>query len=604
MLRTAYETVRQVALQPVIEARRYSLGKARRDAVAGLTVAVVAVPQSMAYAVIAGVPAEYGLYTVIIQCLIGSLFNSQKFLSVGPINTQSLLVAATVTRLLVEFTEPGIDPTTLYIELVFALTFTKGLIQLGLAAANLGNLVRYVSQSVIVGFTAGAGVLIAAGQVNNFLGFATQREASNWPGLIGIIQRLIPHLGETSVHSVAIGGLSLAVVVGMRFVSRLAPGPLLAVVASAAVVGLAGWTADMLPLVKPLAGHLPAFQSPHITWARSEALFGGALALSLLGLMEAYSIGKTIAGKTGDRISANQELLSQGFTNFVSSFFQCIPGSGSFSRSALNYYAGARTLYAGVFNALFVALIFLLFSPLAKYIPMASLAAILFVIAYGLIDWRTFRRMARTSRADAIVCAVTFLATLFVPLEYAVFLGVLLNIALYMRRASHLHMNEMVRARGGPFQERPVTDRAGKSAVVFLSLEGDLFFGVADELQAQLTKVAGSGVRVIILRLKRTHMIDATVLDVLYQFAVNMTERDGYLLLCGVRPELHDRMRAYGLSAAVGEANIFETQFGVFASAKAALRRARDLVGRSIDLDVLVDDDDDDEPSGVINYQI
>ena len=596
-------------MQPVHEARRYNLRKARADAIAGLTVAVVAVPQSMAYAIIAGVPPQYGLYTVIIQCLVGSLFNSQKFLSVGPINTQSLLVAATVTRLLVEFTEPGIDPDQLYLQLVFALTFTKGLIQIALAAAHLGNLVRYVSQSVIIGFTAGAGVLIAGGQLPNFLGFSTTREASNWPGLVGSFQRLIPHIDETSLYSVGIGVLSLLIVIGMRYVSRLAPGPLLAVIASAAVVAFAGWDASMLPLVKPLPEGLPALTSPHITWARSEALFGGALALALLGLMEAYSIGKTIAVKTGDRISANQELLSQGFTNFVSSFFQCIPGSGSFSRSALNYYAGAKTLYAGVFNATFVAIIFLVFAKQAKYIPMASLAAILFVIAYGLVDWRSFRRILRTSRADAIVCAATFFATLLIPLEYAVFVGIVLNIALYMRRASHLHMNEMVRARGGPMQERPITDRSGKSSVVFLSLEGDLFFGVADELQTQLSTVAGSGVRVIILRLKRTHMIDATVLGVLDQFAGGMKEYDKHVLLCGVKPELHDRMRSFGLSQTIGEENIFETQFGVFSSAKSALRRARDLVGQSIDADDLLleteqEEADESTKSSAIDYSI
>jgi len=598
-------------MQPVHEARQYNLRKARADAIAGLTVAVVAVPQSMAYAIIAGVPAEYGLYTVIIQCLIGSLLNSQRFLSVGPINTQSLLVAATVTRVVGTFVEPGMDQAAInavYLELVILLTLIKGLLQLGLSAAKLGNLVRYVSGSVIIGFTAGAGVLIAAGQISNFLGFATERSLDNWPGLIGIVQRIWPHMGEISPPSVAIGVLSLVIVVGARFVSQMAPGPLLAVVISAVVVGAFGWTQADLPLIAELPWGLPAPQLPEFSWMRVEALLSGALALALLGLMEAYSIGKSIAGKTGDRISANQELLSQGFTNFTSSFFQCIPGSGSFSRSALNYYAGAKTLYAGVFNSLFVAMIFLLFSPLARYIPMASLAAILFVIAYGLVDWRAFRRMLRTSRADAIVCAATFLSTLFIPLEYAVFVGITLNIALYMRRASQLHMNEMVQARGGPLQERPVNDRSGESSVVFLSLEGDLFFGVADELHTQLTKVAGSGVRVIILRLKRTHMVDATVLEVLNQFAGNMRERDRYLLLCGVRPELHEKFRAYGLSQTIGEENIFETQFGVFSSAKSALRRARDLVGQSIDADELLaetrEEETRDEAAGPFNYQI
>jgi anti-anti-sigma factor len=156
-------------------------------------------------------------------------------------------------------------------------------------------------------------------------------------------------------------------------------------------------------------------------------------------------------------------------------------------------------------------------------------------------------------------------------------------------------------------QERPITDRAGQRSVVFLSLEGDLFFGVADELQTQLTRVVGSEVRVIILRLKRTHMIDATVLSVLDQFAANMRERDRHVLLCGVRPELHDKLRAHGLANTIGEDNILETQFGVFTSAKAALRRARDLIGQSIDIQSILDESRsesgfDEDPAN--NYQI
>jgi SulP family sulfate permease len=580
--------LRSMLMQPVEEARQYTLGKARSDMIAGLTVAVVAVPQSMAYAYIAGLNNPvYGLYTVIIQCLIGSLFNSQKFLSVGPINTQSLLVAATVTRVMREFGDLSPEQyDAIYLQMVFGLTIIKGVMQLGLSALRMGNLVRYVSQSVIIGFTAGAGVLIAAGQINNFLGFSVQRTSENWPGLVGIFQRLAPHLHEISWQSVTVGLVALATVIGARLVSRLAPGPLLAVVIAAAIVAATGWTPEQLPLVKPLPQGLPAPQIPDLGELNNiELLLSGAFALSLLGLMEAYSIGKNIASKTGQRISANQELLSQGLTNFVSGFFQCIPGSGSFSRSALNFYAGAQTLYAGVFNSLFVLAIFLLLAPLATYIPMASLAAILFIIAYGLIDWRAFRRMLRTSRADAIACGATFLFTLFIPLQYAVFAGILLNIAIYLRRASEVHLAEMVQTPAGPFQERPLRDREGQEAVMFLQLEGDLFFGQADELQDKLSNIAAGPTQVVVMRLKRTLSIDATILSVFEQFIQNMHAQDKHVIFCGVKPELTERFRAYGTIDLVGEENFFETQYGVFTSAKQALRRARQLIGRSIDTD-------------------
>ncbi len=600
----AVVSVRRIARQPWDAARRYTPAKAGADVVAGATVAAVAIPQSMAYAEIAGVPLQYGLYTVIIQCLIGSLFNSQKFLSVGPINTQSLLVFATVAGIVGQPTTP--EEKEAFLTLVIALTFIKGLMQMGMAAMSLGTLVRYVSRSVIVGVTAGAGVLIAAKQIKNLLSVAPAKVSPEeaWPGLIGIFKGLVPALDQVHWESVVIGVGALAVVIGARKLHRLVPGPLIAVVLTGAAVYLLGWdpldrqtgVGDLF-LVGNLPSALPSFRMPNIDLLEAHELFGGALALTVLRLMETYSIGQTIASKTGQRISANQELLSQGFTNFTSSFFQCIPGSGSFSRSALNYYAGAKTLYAGVFNAVFVAIVFVLFGSYARYVPMAALAAVLFVIAWGLIDWRAFNQMCRTNRADAIVCITTFASTLFIPLEYAVFVGVALNLALYLRRASRLHMSEMVRAQGGPFQERPITDSTGERSVVFLSLEGDLFFGVADELHEQLTRAAGSGVRVVVLRMKRTHMIDATALNVLELFVNTMHDRNGYILLCGVTEDMHEKLRAYGLAQLVGEDNIFETRYGVFASAKAALRRARDLIGHSIDADnVLLDDEGESPP--------
>ncbi len=583
--------IKTMLLQPWDAAKTYSIRKARADAMAGLTVAVVAVPQSMAYALIAGVAPVYGLYTVIIQCLIGSLFNSNKYLSVGPINTQSLLVASIVSRLV----EPG--DTALYLQLVVALTVMKGVFQMMLAAARLGNIVRYVSQSVILGFTAGAGVLIAAGQLNNLMGFSVTRSVDDLPGLIGIVQRLTPHTHEVDTMALLVGLGALVVVIVCRCISRMAPGPLLAVGFAAVAAYLLGWSGDDQRIIGTLPTDLgellvlPKFDS----YQQFESLISGAMALSLLGLMEAYSIGKSLAAKTGQRISANQELLSQGFTNFLSAFFHCIPGSGSFSRSALNHYAGAKTLYAGVFNSLFVAIIFLLFAGPAGYIPKASLAAVLFVIAYGLVDWREFLRICRSNRADAVVFGATFFSTLCLPLAYAVFVGVGLNIALYMRRASKLHVAEMVRTPGGPFLEKPIRSRTGDQAVVFLQFEGDLFFGVGDELSERLNDLVNRPVRVVVMRLKRTLSVDSTVLAVLDHFAREMRERDKHVVLCGMREDLTKCFDQYGLSDVIGEENIFPTTFGVFTSAKQALRRAQQLLKHSLDARDLPDDLEDDQ---------
>jgi SulP family sulfate permease len=563
---------------PFRTARHYNLHKLRKDLVAGLTVSVVEVPQAMAYAIIAGVPPVYGLYTSIIQGFIGALLSSSEHMTTGPTNTQSLLIASAVHRIV----SPQADPTQ-YLAIVVALTMLKGLIQLAFAAAQMGNMVRYVSRSVISGLVSGAGLLIFFGQMPAFFGIHSQI-ADPWPGIVGPIQRVARYWHEFNPQAIALGLGVVAIVLAGRLINRFFPGYLVAVVAAAVAVGGLGWTHGPLPLIDNLPPSFPSFSVPHLTWGLAEELFGGALALAIIGMLESVAIAKSIAVHTGEEISANQEFFAQGLKNFLSSFWHCIPGSGSFTRSALDHAAGAETRFAAVFNSLFVAAIFFLFGHWAHYVPRAALAGVLFVIAYGLIDWRYLLRLARTSREDTVVCLATFAATLLAPLEYAIFIGIFLNIGLFLRVSSRLHLHEMVQSPGGgAFIEMPIHDRSGHKQILFLQVEGNLFFGVADELQDRLTAVARTGVRVVILRLKRTHSIDATCLHVLEQFARQMRERNGYVILCGVRTELMDVLKGYGLVQLLGRENVFSSGSGVFESAKQALQRARKLVQTSID---------------------
>ena len=572
----------------ITSARDYNTKKLRSDLISGLTVAVVALPQSMAYAYIAGVPPQYGIYSTIIQCIIIALFTSNDHLTCGPTNTQALLTAAAVTRIV----GPG-EPQT-YLQLVIGLTLLKGVIQLIFAMARMGTLVKYVSQSVIIGFAAGVGVLIGLGQIPNLLGISADRLPQERPGVIGLAQRLLPHLNEINLMPLAVGAGSAAVILIVRHFSRFAPGPLIAVVTAAFTVYLMGWTEQDLSLVGELPAHLPSPSLPTLTWTQAEALLGGALALALLGMIETIGIGKSIAIQTGAKIDANREFFAQGIANIGGAFFQNIPGSSSFTRTALNYVAGGKTRFAGVFSACFVGAILMLFADLAKFIPMATLAAILVILAFQLINLKRIVQILHTSKSDSAVCLITFASALLLPLAYAIYIGIFLNIALYMRRASRLHMAEVVHPSGGPFIERPITDQHGDQPVVFLQLEGDLFFGVADELQDRFASLLNGGPRVVILRLKRTHYIDTTVLSVFDQFARKMAARDRHVILCGLQDELKHKLRSFGLIDIIGEHNVFETGFGVFGSAKLAYRRARDLLGSSFDITGLDADDDTD----------
>lgn len=585
-------------LLPVRALRQYRLHDLPHDLLAGLTVSVVDLPQSMAFALIAGVNPIYGIYTAIVQALFGGLFTSSAFLANGPTNTQSLLVAAIVTRL----ADRG---SAYYLTLVIALTFIKGIIQLAFAAARMGNLVRYVSDSVMIGFTAGAGVLIIVGQIPNFLGLHVTHGGDQLPAMIGSVQRIWPLLGQINPYAAGVGVGCLIALVVLRRISRFIPEALIAVAASAALVWAGGWyRAAGVTVVGQIGdfpsglASLPHFALPHVTLSMIQALMGGAVALALLGMLESVSIAKSIAIRSGDRIDANQEFFGQGISNLIAGFFVCMPGSASFTRTALQYDAGARTRLCSVVTALCNAGMIVALAAAAWYIPLAALAAILFVVAATLVDHKRIRRIIHSSPSDAVVCIFTFILVLTVPLTYAIYIGIFLNIALYLRRAGQLHVAEMVQSQAGPFVERPVRMREGVRPVVFLQIEGDLFFAVADELRDQLTRVIANGGRVVVLRLKRTHWIDFTVLNALEQIAKQLRKHDGHLLLCGVKPELNQRLRRFGLVRLLGEDHVFESGYGVFSSAKQALHKARELAGDSAGSTDLLGAEDETEAWG------
>lgn len=549
---------------------RASLGK---DLTAGITIGIVAIPQAMAYAMIAEVSPIYGIYTVIFQGLLGALFSSHPLLNLGPVNSQSLVVASIVTRI----QSPG-DPEA-YLTLVVTLTFLKGAIQTAMAALRLGQLTRFVSRSVVVGFTAGAGLLIAAKQVGPFLGFATPRLPGDWPGVIGIIQEVVRGIAAWNPAALALGCLSLAIVAGCR--SRRLPGPLFAILACGLAVALLGYTPKDLDLVGKLPIVLESWPAPRLDPATLERLLPAALALALLGAIETHAIAKSLSRRSGRASglapSSNQDMFGQGLTGIVTAFLACIPGSTSLTRSALNQSAGAQTLLANVTCCLIVAAALSLFADAAQFVPISSIAGILLIVAWSLVDWGFIRRVTRTTKADSSVLLATFLATLLIPLEYAVLVGITLNIALYLQRTTQLQLKELIRNEEGDLEERPL-QRDSDDQLRFLQLEGSLFFAQAEELEAQLRELTCSPAVVVIFRMRRVHSMDATMLSVLEQFIRRMHDDQRHVLVCGLAPNLMERLGDFGLLDALGEENVFPTSVGVFASAQAALDRGGKLL--------------------------
>ncbi|MBY0267319.1 MAG: SulP family inorganic anion transporter [Burkholderiales bacterium] len=459
-------------------------GTLRADALAGLTGAVVVLPQGVAFAAIAGLPPEYGLYAAMIPAVIAALWGSSWHLVSGPTTAISIVVYSTVSGLAV----PG-SPE--YIRLVLAMTLLVGVFQLAMGLARLGALVNFISHTVVVGFTAGAGLLIISTQIRHFFGI-------DMPGGISFaetVQHTLAGLGDIDWIATAIGMVTLlsGLLVKRRF-PRL-PYMIIALLAGSLVAAALKFipgidAASHIRMVQALSGLVPAFSPPEITLETLRKTLPIALAVAMLGLTEAVSIARAIANRSEQRIDGNQEFIGQGLSNIAGSFFSAYASSGSFNRSGVNYDAGARTPLAAVLSALFLLLIVLLVAPLLQFLPVPAMAGLLFMVAWGLIDIRQMRGILRASRAEAVVLLVTLLATLFVELEFAIYAGILLSLMLYLNRTSHPVIRDV--------KPDPAEDSYHYSAdtglpdcpqLKCLRINGSLFFGAVDHVQQALMEI-------------------------------------------------------------------------------------------------------------------
>ncbi|MBL8385933.1 MAG: SulP family inorganic anion transporter [Burkholderiales bacterium] len=382
---------------------------------AGLTGALLVLPQGIAYAAIAGLPPEYGLYCAIGPAVIGALFGSSWHLVTGPTAPISIVVFSTLAPL----AKPG-SPE--YIALALTLGFLTGAIQLAIGISRLGRLAHYISHSVIVGFASGAAFLIAASQLKHFFGL-TGTQATGFFGQLAEAARLLP---QADWHIAAAGAMALAAAIVSRRIHRALPHMIIGMIASAA---LATWFGG-IPTVGDLPAALPRLSLPALDPATWAPLLTGAGVIAVLGLTEAIAIARAIALRSGQKIDSNQEVIGQGLANLTGSFLSGYPSSGSFTRSGLNYDAGAKTPLSAVFASLFLMLLIALIARWITYLPLAAMAGVLFLVAWGLIDRKEIAAILRGPKHERAVLLVTFSATLVVQLEYAIFIGIALSLAL------------------------------------------------------------------------------------------------------------------------------------------------------------------------------
>jgi sulfate permease, SulP family len=525
----------------------------RFDLLAGLVAAVLVLPQGVAYATLAGMPPEYGLYGAMLPAIVAALWGSSWHLVSGPTNASSLMVFATVSAFAVPFSPA-------YVTLVLTLNLMVGLVKLGLGIARLGSLVNFISTSVVIGFTAGAGLLIIGAQLRNFFGIPVPQEASFILG----IRDFITHILETDPAVLAVGLFTLlAAIAGKRWWPRV-PYMLTGIVLGAmfawllAVSGIA-----QVPTIGALPSAIPPFSVPDMSLQTWQTLAPIALALTVIGLSEAISSARAVALKSGQRIDGNQEFIGQGLGNIVGAFTSSYPTSGSFNRTGANYEAGARTPLACVCSAILLLVILLLVRPLASFLPVASMAAVLFIVAWGLIDMRSIRRVWRTSRADGLTLAVTFIATLTIRLEVAILVGVLVSLLIYLNWATH---PQVVRVVPDPAHQRRFRTAKGDAALCpqldILRIDGALFFGsvehIRDEIEA--ARAERPATRNLLLIGSRINLLDNAGADLLAYLARSLRESGTRLYLCQLRPAVYALLERGGFLDEIGRDHVFATK--------------------------------------------
>lgn len=513
----------------------------RHDAAAALTGAIVVLPQAVAFATIAGLPPQYGLYAAMVPTIVAALWGSSRHLVSGPTTAISVLVFATLSPL----AEPGSDR---YIGMVLTLALLAGVFQLAMGLARLGALVNFISHTVIIGFTAGAALLIAASQIKNFFGLAVPRGAEFHETLLFAAE----HLGEAHVWVTVVGAVTLAAgLLARRYLPRW-PYMIVAMVAGAVVAAvlnqLLGAERTGITTVGALPGALPQPSLPDLSYGSVKALLFPAAVVAVISLTEAVAIARSVAAKSGQRLDADQEFVGQGLSNIVGSFFSAYPSSGSFNRSGINHAAGARTPLAAALSAPMLLAIALLAAPLAAYLPVAAMAGILFIVAWGLIDWHHIGRILRRHPRERVVLLVTWLGVL-VDLEKGLFFGIVVSLLFYLYRTSQPEIEERAPPTAGRGDARRKMVAASETdppcpQLAMLRVRGSIYFGAVEHVHEALRRVDEAEPRRkwVLLMAQGINFVDLAGAQLLADEARRRRALGGALFIVGAQPAVRQML--------------------------------------------------------------
>lgn len=527
--------------RPVRLFRDYDRLNLRPDLLAGITVAVILLPQAIAFALIADLPPAMGLYAAVIGGVAGALWGSSNQLHTGPTNAISLLVFSSLASV-------AAVGSPEYIVAASMLALLVGLFQLLLGFARLGVLVNFVSHSVIVGFSTGAAVLIFIRQIKPLLGIDFESES-----VLEILTGTVEHFSEINPATAAIGIGTIIFLVVMRRISARIPAALLVMILASLAVYVFNLDARGVDVIGDLPSGFPPLSLPAFDWDMISTLSAGVIAVGAIGLVESTAISKSVAAQTRQRLDSNQEFVGQGMANVFSGLFTGYPVAGSFSRSAVNYRAGAETPIAVIFSAVFVLLAMQFMGPFAAYLPRSALAGVLMVTAYRMIDQHEIVRILRGGRGDAVIMVVTLLGTLLLHLETAVLIGILLSFVRYIMRTSTPRVHAVIPDEDFNHlvydAERPECPQLG-----IIEILGDLYFGAVNYVEDFILDHSAQHPEQIflLLRMNSVNNMDFSGIYMLENIVRYYRERGGDVFVTHVNYRVNQRMVDTGFDTYLG----------------------------------------------------
>ena len=527
----------------------------KADFLAGLTGAVIVLPQGVAFATIAGLPPEYGLYTAMVTPIVAALFGSSLHLVSGPTTAISIVVFSAISH----HAEPG---TPEFLSLVLTLTFLAGVYQLAFGLARLGALVNFVSHTVVIGFTAGAAILIATSQMKHITGIFVPKGES----FLHTWADLFRDIGNINVYLVLIAASTLITAIVVKKLFPKIPNLLIGMVVGSVVAILVKDYTSGIKLVGEIPARLPPLSSPDFSFATIQMLAPEAFAVALLGLIEAVSISRAIATKSEQRIDSNQDFVGQGLSNIVGSFFSSYAGSGSFTRSGVNYEAGAKTPLSAILAAFFLVIIVLLIAPLTAYLPIAAMGGVILLVAYNLIDMHHIKQTLSFSKSESAILLTTFFATLFLELEFAIYLGVLLSLVLFLAKTSTPNI-PVLSIDDGPYNghrkfvnidEKPIQECP---QLKIIRIDMSIYFGSINHIQKCITNITEKEqISNILIESSGINFIDLAGAEVLVAENKRLLKQGGGLYFVGLKPAVYEFAAKSCFIKQIGNDHFFDSK--------------------------------------------